>query len=203
MTLSEVEILMQELGRHIDDHTQILFGTSVDGRMGNRLSVTLISSLAAEEEVAPPPPKPASRAKPEPVVEARARGASRSADLGTTRRASPVARAEPNLAVADRIDSSRKNLPSRSTPEPAPIASRAGGAGHRRSAAAAAARDSAQKEAGSAQGTETGRGEKACRRNRKCCNSSRSRAVVLRKANRRLWKARISMSRRSCARTCG
>ena len=51
MTLSEVEILMQELGRHINDHTQILFGTSVDGRMGNRLSVTLISSLATEEEV--------------------------------------------------------------------------------------------------------------------------------------------------------
>src|SRR6187399_1477583 len=50
MTLSEVEILMQDLGRHINDHTQILFGTSVDSRMGNRLSVTLISSLATEEE---------------------------------------------------------------------------------------------------------------------------------------------------------
>jgi cell division protein FtsZ len=67
MTLSEVEILMQELGRHINDHTQILFGTSVDGRMGNRLSVTLISSLATEEEVAPALPKPATFIKPEPV----------------------------------------------------------------------------------------------------------------------------------------
>jgi cell division protein FtsZ len=53
MTLSEVEILMQELGRHVRDHTQILFGTAVDGRMGNRLSVTIISSLAVEEETAP------------------------------------------------------------------------------------------------------------------------------------------------------
>src|SRR6266571_3808165 len=53
MTLSEVEILMQELGRHVRDHTQILFGTAVDGRMGNRLSVTIISSLAAEDEIAP------------------------------------------------------------------------------------------------------------------------------------------------------
>jgi|tagenome__1003787_1003787.scaffolds.fasta_scaffold20978541_1 cell division protein FtsZ len=52
MTLSEVEILMQELGRHVRDHTQILFGTGVDGRMGNRLSVTIISSLAGEEEAA-------------------------------------------------------------------------------------------------------------------------------------------------------
>jgi cell division protein FtsZ len=66
MTLSEVEILMQELGRHINDRTQILFGTSVDGRMGNRLSVTLISSLSTEEEV-PAITKPVSYAKPEPA----------------------------------------------------------------------------------------------------------------------------------------
>jgi cell division protein FtsZ len=74
MTLSEVEILMRELNKHISEHTQLLFGTAVDGRMGDRLSVTLISSLAADEvEVAPrkskahatpPPPLP-----PEPVVE--------------------------------------------------------------------------------------------------------------------------------------
>jgi cell division protein FtsZ len=55
MTLSEVEILMQELGRHVRDHTQILFGTAVDGRMGNRLSVTIISSLMGEGEGAPSP----------------------------------------------------------------------------------------------------------------------------------------------------
>ncbi len=58
MTLTEVEIVMRELGRHVEDHTQILFGTSVDGKMGNRLSVTLISSLAAEGEVAPSAPAP-------------------------------------------------------------------------------------------------------------------------------------------------
>src|SRR5436309_8202799 len=51
MTLSEVEILMQELGRHISEQTQILFGAAVDGRLGDRLSVTIISSLAAEDEI--------------------------------------------------------------------------------------------------------------------------------------------------------
>ncbi len=62
MTLSEVEILMRELGRHVRDHTQIVFGTAVDGKMGNRLSVTIISSLASEDSVvaqqmtAPPEP---------------------------------------------------------------------------------------------------------------------------------------------------
>lgn len=55
MTLSEVEILMHELNRHVSDETQILFGTAVDGRMGNRLAVTIISSLGAEEEVAAKP----------------------------------------------------------------------------------------------------------------------------------------------------
>src|SRR5215831_8931693 len=50
MTLSEVEILMQELGRHVSDQTQILFGAVVDARLGDRLSVTIISSLSAEEE---------------------------------------------------------------------------------------------------------------------------------------------------------
>jgi cell division protein FtsZ len=56
MTLSEVEILMQELGRHISDQTQILFGTAVDSRMGNRLSVTIISSLGSESGAEAPQP---------------------------------------------------------------------------------------------------------------------------------------------------
>src|SRR5918996_6002927 len=50
MTLSEVEILMQELGRHVGEQTQILFGAAVDTRLGDRLSVTIISSLSSEEE---------------------------------------------------------------------------------------------------------------------------------------------------------
>jgi cell division protein FtsZ len=53
MTLSEVEVLMQELGRHVDEQTQILFGAVVDGRLGDRVTVTIISSLAPEEDAAP------------------------------------------------------------------------------------------------------------------------------------------------------
>jgi cell division protein FtsZ len=53
MTLSEIEILMQEFGRHVSDQTQILFGSVVDARLGDRLSVTIISSLSAEEAPAP------------------------------------------------------------------------------------------------------------------------------------------------------
>ena len=71
MTLTEVEIVMQELNRHVEDHTQILFGTSVDGKMGNRMSVTLISSVAGESAAETAPPVPAVEQRPtvEPVVE--------------------------------------------------------------------------------------------------------------------------------------
>ena len=76
MTLSEVEILMRELNKHISEQTQLLFGTAVDGRMGDRLSVTLISSLAADEvEVAPRKSKAHAAAAPpppEPIIEAAA-----------------------------------------------------------------------------------------------------------------------------------
>ena len=70
MTLSEVEILMNELGRHIGEQTQILFGTAVDSRMGNRLSVTLISSLATEPGVpVAPAPIAAPVSAPLPAVQ--------------------------------------------------------------------------------------------------------------------------------------
>jgi cell division protein FtsZ len=70
MTLSEVEILMRELGKHVRDHTQIVFGTAVDGKMGNRLSVTIISSLALEDSMAPQmaPPIPEPFLAPPPAI---------------------------------------------------------------------------------------------------------------------------------------
>jgi cell division protein FtsZ len=67
MTLSEVEIVMKELDRHVSDETQILFGTAVDGRLGDRLSVTIISSFAADEPLPQTqPPAPLSSAPPMP-----------------------------------------------------------------------------------------------------------------------------------------
>jgi cell division protein FtsZ len=67
MTLSEVEIVMKELDRHVSDETQILFGTAVDGRLGDRLSVTIISSLTANEGL-PQTQPPLSSAPPMPPV---------------------------------------------------------------------------------------------------------------------------------------
>jgi cell division protein FtsZ len=58
MTLSEVEVLMQELGRHVSEQTHILFGAAVDARLGDRLTVTIISSLTADEDLIPQQSQP-------------------------------------------------------------------------------------------------------------------------------------------------
>jgi cell division protein FtsZ len=65
MTLSEVEIVMKELDRHVSDETQILFGTAVDGRLGDRLSVTIISSFTATADLSQTQPPLSS---PPPVL---------------------------------------------------------------------------------------------------------------------------------------
>ena len=60
MTLNEVQILMEELGRHIGDDARLRFGASIDRAMGNRMSVTIISSVS--EKAAP-----AARLQPVPL----------------------------------------------------------------------------------------------------------------------------------------
>ncbi len=79
MTLNEVQILMDELNRHIGDDTRILFGTAVDPRMGNRMAVMLLSALSGDAPArlaaaAPPAaqPEPAAaapdRTTPQPAI---------------------------------------------------------------------------------------------------------------------------------------
>jgi cell division protein FtsZ len=120
MTLSEVEILMQELGRHINDETQILFGTSVDGRMGNRLSVTLISSLATEEETRLAPAKPAAVIVPEPVPAPTYEPVAPPAPPIWEQREEPPVVATASPAFADELIQMEEPAPELA-PEPTPI----------------------------------------------------------------------------------
>jgi cell division protein FtsZ len=94
MTLSEVEILMQELGRHVNEETQILFGTAVDGRMGNCLSVTIISSFTADKDSIPQQIQPARSSVPAmPPVWAQPQDASPKIDIGPE--ATPMETSQP------------------------------------------------------------------------------------------------------------
>jgi cell division protein FtsZ len=49
LTLMEVDAIMKQLGRSVPDDTQILFGLAVDPKLGDSLSVTLISSLGLDQ----------------------------------------------------------------------------------------------------------------------------------------------------------
>ena len=68
MTLNEVQILMEELNRHISDQTRVLFGAAVDPALGQKITVTILSALQVE---APPVvelrPRPAPRVESSPV----------------------------------------------------------------------------------------------------------------------------------------
>jgi cell division protein FtsZ len=138
MTLSEVEILMRELNKHIGEETQLLFGTAVDGRMGDRLSVTLLSSLPVEEtEIAPrkpkrpatvnaPPPEPVMEAPPQPVIETPPEPAIESfvepGDIPATiepEPAQPVFQ-EPEVVQYEPVIE-EQNLPPRQMPEASPL----------------------------------------------------------------------------------
>ena len=49
MTLYEVQLVMEEIKKHVGADTQILFGTGTDPRLSTSLSVTIISSIAGPD----------------------------------------------------------------------------------------------------------------------------------------------------------
>lgn len=55
MTLYEVQLVMEEVSKHVGSETQILFGTGTDKRLSNSLSVTIISSVPGPEPAAAEP----------------------------------------------------------------------------------------------------------------------------------------------------
>jgi len=117
MTLTEVEIVMQELNRHVEDHTQILFGTSVDGKMGNRLSVTLISSLSTEGPAQPAPTRTAKIPAREKRVEAQM-AVEPVSPLPATEYATPVIPEGVEVSLPEQEGRARINQPEAEKEEP-------------------------------------------------------------------------------------
>jgi cell division protein FtsZ len=65
MTLNEVQILMEELGRHIGDSTRVLFGCATDAALGGKMRVTILSALGVEARTRfAAPPAPVARVAP-------------------------------------------------------------------------------------------------------------------------------------------
>ncbi|CAN5742362.1 hypothetical protein BH11VER1_BH11VER1_08990 [soil metagenome] len=57
LTLAEVEALMKLLSKHVPEHTQIMFGLSIDAKLGDLMTLTLISSLSAQDMALGSPPQ--------------------------------------------------------------------------------------------------------------------------------------------------
>jgi cell division protein FtsZ len=70
MTLNEVQILMEELNRHIGEETHVLFGCATDAALRGRMRVTILSALGVEAPARfAQPPAPVARVAPaRPVV---------------------------------------------------------------------------------------------------------------------------------------
>lgn len=51
ITLAEVDLLMKQLGKHVPEETQIMFGVTVEPKLGDLLTVTLMSSLNAKDMI--------------------------------------------------------------------------------------------------------------------------------------------------------
>jgi cell division protein FtsZ len=50
VTLGEVQIIMEELNRHISDQTHLFMGIGIEARMGDQLSVSILSALGDDSE---------------------------------------------------------------------------------------------------------------------------------------------------------
>lgn len=73
LTLAEVDGIMKQLGRSVPEETQILFGLAVDSKLGESISVTLISSLGLERLSVPAAPVQTTDEAPKPAVAERKR----------------------------------------------------------------------------------------------------------------------------------
>jgi cell division protein FtsZ len=69
MTLNEVQILMEEFNRHISDQTRLHFGASVDARLGQKITVTILSAVegVVHGVAAAPTARQAARVESSPV----------------------------------------------------------------------------------------------------------------------------------------
>jgi cell division protein FtsZ len=65
VTFGEVQIIMEELNRHISDQTHLFMGIAIESRMGNQLSVSILSALgdSSMKPAQPIPAKPAASMK--------------------------------------------------------------------------------------------------------------------------------------------
>lgn len=123
MTLYEVELVMQELSKHIDgSKTQILFGTGTDKKLAGNLTVTIISSLQGpggpRREAGPE----SSYRSPEPEPPAPRLGSPLMAPASPPPAVTPEPKSQTQPVVPAKAAEKQENPPPAVVPTTAPVA---------------------------------------------------------------------------------
>ncbi|MBL9154700.1 MAG: hypothetical protein JNK37_19630 [Verrucomicrobiales bacterium] len=122
MTLYEIELVMQELSKHIDSsRTQILFGTGTDKKLGGNLTVTIISSLQGPGGQGRDAVQGSSYQSPEPEPPAPRLGSPLMAPASPTPAVTPEPDKNVEKPVNAAVSAEKQQTPS-SQPQPAPAA---------------------------------------------------------------------------------
>jgi cell division protein FtsZ len=128
MTLNEVQILMDELNRHVSDSARILFGVAVDAKLAGRMSVAIISSVHAPMTVsARPAPVRAPLLESRPAAAEPARRSAPLQDAAVEESVSAAPEPEPESYEAEPMaptatEETEIQAPSEFEPEPEPEA---------------------------------------------------------------------------------
>jgi cell division protein FtsZ len=97
MTLFEIETLMRELQKHVHEDAHLLFGAASDPKLGDHISVTVLSSLGKETAAAPG--KPSVEAVAAPLAAPAAAPAPAPATTAARPPAAPAAEETPTVKL--------------------------------------------------------------------------------------------------------
>ncbi|MGA8657181.1 MAG: hypothetical protein WB586_13630 [Chthoniobacterales bacterium] len=103
VTLGEVQIIMEELNRHINDQTQLFMGIAIDPQMGSRLSVSILSSLGNDSAKPTLSQPPKSQYHEDLIPAAAALGPSRVEEQRKAEQSAPGKSGEEGDTLAERI----------------------------------------------------------------------------------------------------
>ncbi len=122
LTLAEVEGVMKQLGRHVPDDTQILFGLGIDPKLADGITISLISALSASDLAAVHPVEEAAPAR-EPVAEPPPAQRTIRPGPAAQPRSAPPSREEPPPAMDLFAEPAPATPAPQTAPAPAPVAS--------------------------------------------------------------------------------
>src|SRR5215471_13860877 len=109
VTFGEVQIIMEELNRHISDQTHLFMGIAIEARMGNQLSVSILSALgdSSRKPVQQIATKPAGSHNSAPTQAPKARAL---LPPSVSEAAPAISNGDPARATADQQEAPKQEL---------------------------------------------------------------------------------------------